>query len=217
MKINLDSPFITAGIKATNLLILNLYWFIGCLPIVTIGTSTIAAFTVTMKMVENCEEVSMTKSFWDAYRRNLKHGIVLTLILAAACYSIWIDLQLFNKMQGNPILFLILAVILIVLIILHYLYVFPLEARYENKLTTTFTNARKIFFRFFLRTLGLIGILVLQFFLFTQINLFLLYAGLFFAPILAIYTVSQIAMPIFRKLEKDSLSNDGFTITGGQD
>lgn len=215
MKLNLDSPFVTAGIKATNLLILNFFWVVGCLPLITIGTSTIAAFTVTLKMAENCEEISMTKQFWDAYRKNLKHGILLTLILAAACYSIWIDLQLFNKMQGNPILFLILAIFMIVLILLHYLYIFALEARYENKITTGFINARKIFFRFFLRTLGMIGILVLQFFLFTQINLFLLYAGLFFAPILAIYTVSQIAMPIFRKLEADSTSSDGFTITGG--
>lgn len=208
MKLNLDSPFVTAGIKATNLLILNFFWVVGCLPLITIGTSTIAAFTVTLKMAENCEEVSMTKQFWDAYRKNLKHGILLTLILAAACYSIWIDLQLFNKMQGNPILFLILAIFMIVLILLHYLYIFALEARYENKITTGFINARKIFFRFFLRTLGMIGILVLQFFLFTQINLFLLYVGLFFAPILAIYTVSQIAMPIFRKLEADSTSSD---------
>ena len=216
MKLSLDSPFITAGMKATNLLILNFYWFVGCLPVVTIGASTIAAFTVTMKMAEDREEVSMTRQFWDAYRKNIKHGILLTLILAAACYSIWIDLQMFNKIQGNPILFLILAIALIVLVLLHYLYVFALEARYENTMLTSFINSRKIFFRFFLRTLGLLSILVLQFLLFTQISLFLLYVGLFFAPILAIYTASQIVMPIFHKLEGNRYSDDGFSITGEQ-
>jgi uncharacterized iron-regulated membrane protein len=41
----------------------------------------------------------------------------------------------------------------------------------------------------------------------------LTYAGLFFGPILAILTVSQVIMPIFRKLEQDSNSNDGFTVS----
>lgn len=52
MKLRIDSPIITTGIKLSNLLILNLYWVIGCLPIITIGASTIAAFTVTLKMTD---------------------------------------------------------------------------------------------------------------------------------------------------------------------
>ena len=63
----IDSPIISAGIKLTNLLILNLYWVIGCLPVITIGTSTIAAFSVTLKMTEDREGASMTVQFWKAY------------------------------------------------------------------------------------------------------------------------------------------------------
>ena len=55
MKLRVDSPIIQAGIKLTNLLILNLYWVIGCLPLVTIGASTTAAFSVTLKMTEDGE------------------------------------------------------------------------------------------------------------------------------------------------------------------
>ena len=55
MKLRVDSPVIQAGIKLTNLLILNLYWVIGCLPVLTIGASTAAAFTVTLKMTEDRE------------------------------------------------------------------------------------------------------------------------------------------------------------------
>ncbi len=42
----MDSPVLAAGMRITDLLILNLYWLIGCLPLVTIGVSTIAAYTV---------------------------------------------------------------------------------------------------------------------------------------------------------------------------
>lgn len=181
MKLQIDSPIITTGIKLTNLLILNFYWLLGCLPLVTIGTSTIAAFTVTLKMVEDREEPGMTVQFWSAYIHNLKHGIPLTLILAAAVYSIWLDFQMFNKLENNPMGFLILGLVVIFLLLAHYLYVFPLEARYENKLLTALSNSRKICIRFFVRTLGLVGILVIQVLLFTQVAPVITYIGIFAA------------------------------------
>lgn len=216
MKLQIDSPIITTGIKLTNLLILNFYWLLGCLPLVTIGTSTIAAFTVTLKMVEDREEPGMTVQFWSAYIHNLKHGIPLTLILAAAVYSIWLDFQMFNKLENNPMGFLILGLVVIFLLLAHYLYVFPLEARYENKLLTALSNSRKICIRFFVRTLGLVGILVIQVLLFTQVAPVITYIGIFCGPILMIYTTSQIIMPIFRKLDQDNTAHDGFHV-GGHD
>ena len=216
MKLQIDSPIITTGIKLTNLLILNFYWLLGCLPLVTIGTSTIAAFTVTLKMVEDREEPGMTVQFWSAYIHNLKHGIPLTLILAAAVYSIWLDFQMFNKLENNPMGFLILGFVVIFLLLAHYLYVFPLEARYENKLLTALSNSRKICIRFFVRTLGLVGILVIQVLLFTQVAPVITYIGIFCGPILMIYTTSQIIMPIFRKLDQDNTAHDGFHV-GGRD
>lgn len=54
----LDSPVLAAGTRITNLLILNFYWLLGCLPIVTAGASTIAAFSVTLKMAEDREEAA---------------------------------------------------------------------------------------------------------------------------------------------------------------
>ena len=98
MKLRVDSPVIQAGIKVTNLLILNLYWILGCVPLVTIGTSTIAAYTVCERLAEDREGVSMTRQFWGAYKANLGHGIALTLIFAAAGYAAWMNWQLFDKL-----------------------------------------------------------------------------------------------------------------------
>lgn len=214
MNLKIDSPIIEHGTKIVNLLILNFYWIVGCLPVVTAGASTIAAFTVTLKMTEERESMSMTRQFWSAWVKNLRHGIPLTLILAVLGYSLWMDFQLFNKLENNPVVFLLLGIALIVLIALHFLYVFPLEARYENSLWASLTNSRKIFVRFFLRSLSLIGILAVQYLLFFYVAPVVTYIGIFCGPILAIYTTSQIIMPIFRKLEADSSAHDGFTIHG---
>ncbi len=217
MKLRVDSPIITVGIKITNLLIINLFWWIGCLPIVTIGTSTIAAYSLTLKMAEDSEPSGITKAFWSAWIHNLKHGIPLTLIFAFACYSAWISWQIFDQVDGNPMIFLVMTLIIILLLVMHYLYVCPLEARYQNSLWNNLHNARRIFARFFLRSLGMLVMLVAQFLLFTQVTPILTYIGLFCGPVLMFYTTSQITMPIFRKLEKDGTASDGMSITGNKD
>lgn len=212
MKLRIDSPIITMGIKLTNLAILNLYWIIGCLPIVTIGASTIAAYTLTLKMAEDGDDDGITAQFWKAFVGNLKHGVPLTLILLAGVWSIWLDWQLFDKLEGNPIGFLMIALVLVFLLVIHFLYVFPLEARYENRMLKNLSNAQVMFVRFFGRSAGLVGALFLQFLFFTQVNNALRLIGVFCMPILMIYTVSKTAMPLFRAIEGGGDIDDDVTL-----
>lgn len=212
MKLRIDSPIITMGIKLTNLAILNLYWIIGCLPVVTIGAATIAAYTVTLKMAEDSDDDGMTVQFWKAFVQNLKHGVPLTLLLLAGVWSIWLDWQLFDKLEGNPVGFLMIALVLIFLLVIHFLYVFPLEARYENKLLKNLSNAQVLFVRFFGRSAGLVGALFLQFLFFTQVNLTISLIGVFCMPVLMIYTVSKTAMPLFRMIESGEEAEGDVTL-----
>ncbi len=217
MKLTVDSPFIQAGIKATNLLIVNFWLVVGCLPVVTAGASVTAAFTVLLKMSEDREDTGITRAFWRAWAANLKHGVASTVILAACGYSVWMSWQLFEKLPDNPVGFLILAFLVAILAFMHFVYVFPLEARYENSLVQQMRNSRLICIRFFGKTMLLMGILGVQVLLFGFTAPVLTYAGLFFEPALAVYTASQIAMPIFRSLEGDSKASDGITVSSERD
>lgn len=211
MKLTVDSPIIQKGTKLTNLLLLNFFWILGSLPIVTLGVSTIAAFSVTLKLVEDREEPGVAKQFWSAYVKNLKHGIPLTLLFAAIIYICWIYWQLFCALEDG-LGFLLMGLVLILLVLYHGLYICPIEARYQNGLLKNLNNSRRIMSRFFLKSLALLFILVIQVLLFTQISYVLLYIGIFCLPILMIYTTSKTVMPIFRQLEKDSSANDGFAV-----
>ncbi len=210
MKLTVDSPVIQKGIKFTNLLLLNLFWIIGSIPLITVGSSTIAAFSVTLKIAEDREEPAIARQFWSAYLKNMKHGIPLSLMLAAVIYILWLYWQLFNNLE-NGLGFLILGLLLVIFVIGHGLYICPIEARYQNSLFKNLNNARRITSRFFLKSLGLLVTLIVQVLLFTQISYVLLYIGIFCLPILMIYTTSKIVMPIFRQLEKDSKADDGFS------
>lgn len=217
MKLTVDSPFIQAGTKATNLLIVNFWLVVGCLPVVTAGASVTAAFTVLLKMSEDREDVGITRAFWRAWVANLKHGIASTLILAACVYSVWMSWQLFEKLPDNPVGFLIVALLVAVMAFAHFVYVFPLDARYQNTLVQQMRNSRLICIRFFGKTMLMLGILGIQVLLFGFTAPVLTYAGLFFAPALAVYTASQITMPIFRELEGNPAADDGVTITSERD
>lgn len=217
MNIKPDSPIIYHGTRIVNLLILNFFWILGCLPVITAGASTIAAFTITLKMVEESESSAIVVPFWSAFVHNLRHGIPLTLILLVGIWAAWLDWQLFENLEGTTIGFLIVGMLLLFLLVMHFLYVFPLEARYENTILGSLSNARRIFMRFFPRTLGLAGILVVQYLLFTRVHIVLLYLGILCMPVLMIYTISQVVMPIFRKIEQDSHAGDHFQVGGGED
>lgn len=202
--IRLDSPVMNAGTRLANLLILNLYWIIGCLPVITAGASTIAAFSVTLKMAEDREGASMTVQFWKAYVRNLKHGIPLSLILLAGCGSIVMDVRMIEAHTGDAMGLLTAGVVLILLLLLHFIYVFPLEARYQNSLLAGLSNARGIFLFHLKRSLALTGVLLAEFLLATQLNTPLRAFSILFLPILMIYTVSKAVMPLFRRLEENA-------------
>ncbi len=198
---HIDSPILSFGTKVTNLLILNFYWIIGCLPLITFGTSTIAAFSVMLKMVEDREGTSMTIQFWKAYVNNLRHGIPLSMFLLAGTCSIWLDVRLIQEKDGSARGLLLAAVVMLLLLIVHFLYLFPLEARYCNTLIRNLSNARTIFLTNPGRSFGLTGILLMEFLLTTQTLLWLRASSWLFVPILMIYTVSKFAMPVFRELE----------------
>ena len=52
-----------------NVLKLNFLWLIFSLPVVTIGCSTVAAYSVTLKMVEK-RDAKVGQQFLQAFREN---------------------------------------------------------------------------------------------------------------------------------------------------
>ena len=58
-------------------MLLSVLWLIGCVPVFTIGASTVALYYVAMKMVRDEEEGIVRRSF----RENFRQSIPVTLIL----------------------------------------------------------------------------------------------------------------------------------------
>lgn len=206
-----DSKFMGFLSTLVDVIWLNILWTICSLPIITIGASTIAAYTMTLKMVEGTEG-RITKQFFKAFVSNLKHGVVHTIIIAVLVYSAYISNQIFWNTENNPVIYIIAVVVIVFILLWHYIYVFPIEARYSNTILNNLSNARRLFMGYIFRTIAIIILLAIEFFLlfyygFSNSNTFstiLIVLGVLIGPVCMMMTVSGMIMPVFRKLDHEA-------------
>jgi len=183
------------------LLKVNLLWLLCSLPIITLGGATIAAYDVLLKMIQE-EEGHIGRQFIDAFKKNFKTGIPYGLLLLLCIYVVWLDFSLFEQLEDNPIILLIMGMVAAFVFLISFLFAFPLQARYENTLVKTLRNSADISIKFFVRTLTLIIALAVEvvFFLWSSTTLFF---GILIGPACLMYTVAGYAGIFFREIEKE--------------
>lgn len=180
---------------------LNFLWLLFSLPIVTIGAATVAAYTVTLKMVDEAEGY-VARQFVKAFKQNLKQGIPLGLLAIFCSYVVYLDFEMFNKIENNPMILLIFGIVAAFVFGLAFIYAFPLSARYENTLLGTLKNSVNIAVRYFVRTLFLVFVLAVEL-LVIFFNTTTLFFGLLIGPACIMLTISGFAMYFFRQIEKE--------------
>lgn len=184
-----------------DVIVINFLWMLFSIPIVTIGASTIAAYSVCLKMVDD-EEGYIVRSFIKAFKANLKQGIPLGLMTIAAAYVVYLNFALFNAIETNPLPLLIMGIVGSVVFSFSLLYAYPLIARYENTLVRTIRNSFDISVKFLVRTIGLIFLVALELFLIFY-NLTSMLIGFFIGPAFIIFTIAAFAKRMFQKIEKE--------------
>jgi uncharacterized membrane protein YesL len=203
----INSKFIEFMNTLADVAVINFCFLLGCIPVITAGTSAIAAFNVALKIYES-RDTHVFKQFWKAYKDNLKNGIVLTFLFGIIIYGLWLDIQLFEAVEGNPIYFLIIGIVVFTVTLLHLIYVLPLEARYEGGLLQNLRNARKIGVRFFTKTLLVLVLWGVEILLCYGINDVLFVIGCVIGPMTLIMTDAGIVLPIFKELEREQRAGE---------
>lgn len=142
MRFNMmDNVVVRALSKLGDMICLNVMWLICCIPIITIGASTTALYTVMLKLVKN-EEGYVFRGFLKAFKSNFKQSTIIWLIILILGIVWTVDFRVAGLMPGTAglvlsAIFLALGFILLSVM----LYIFPLTARYENSIKATFKNA----------------------------------------------------------------------------
>jgi len=185
-----------------NIVILSLSWLLFSLPIVTIGASTVAAFSIAFKLIDGTDGY-MFKGFVKAFKSNWKQGTILWVITAASIYALYLDIQLLFKTEDPSYFLIIASIVSFLFIFFALLYVFPLSARYENKWYMHIKNSFILSIRFFKKTVFLLLILVVELglIIWNEKTIILL---VLIGPMIFIYTVAGTARKIFADVDEQN-------------
>ena len=198
---SVDSPLYRFLSRLWDILQVNFYWLICSLPIITLGASTAAAFKVCLKMVDD-EEGYIGREFFRGLKENWKQGTVLEILTLLCIYVVYLDVQIFEAAEDNPIIFLIIAMVSGFIFFLCLIYAYPLIARYRNGLFATLKNSYTLSRKFFGRTVMLCVVLAVEIFVWF-FNLKTLFVGLFIGPACMIFTIAGVSLRIFQQIEKE--------------
>lgn len=196
-----DSKLYKFMSRLTDVLVLNILWLLFSLPIITVGISTIAVYTVTLRMSEE-REGHVAKEFLKAFKDNWKQGIPMSFISILCIYAVYLDFQIFGAAEEYKVVFLIVGILAAYVFGFSLLYVFPLLARYENTIARSLKNSFRISMKYFLRSLFVVVLVAVELALIFW-NTTTLFVGALIGPVFIMFTISAFAIKIFRELEKD--------------
>lgn len=194
-----------------DIFILNLLWLICSLPIVTIGASTTALY-YSLMIRQRRDEGYVYKNFFKSFKANFKQSTLIWLIMMLVGAFIYADYcigQYMCSVQNAPIgkVFIVISIILAIPYLFVQLYVFPVQAKFENKISDNLKNALLMAIGHLGYTL-LIVVIAASFILLTLISRAFIGVELLFGFGLYAFLTGNIFITIFRKHLPGELEND---------
>ena len=156
----LDGVIFKTCTKIADIWLLNLMWVITSIPIFTIGASTTAMCYMSMKLAKGTEGYIIS-GFLKAFKSNFKKSTILYLIRVVVGGIIAGDFYFWSKLNSN--LGTIMSVITICLGLFYLMilmYIFAVQARFENSIKDTIKSTIYISLQRFPYTLILVFLFV---------------------------------------------------------
>ncbi|RDU23808.1 YesL family protein [Anaerosacchariphilus polymeriproducens] len=195
-----DGPVYKFLSRFVDLVVLN-FWFLLCsIPIITIGASLSAAYTVGMRMVKD-EEDSITKDYFAAFASNWKQSTILWIITIVVSYFVYLDFEVFKAMDKGSVLLLLIGGLTGFYFFFSLLYAIPLSTRYKNTIYMILRNSMQISCRYFGKTVFLVFLIVMELVMFWYDKVTLFFAVLI-GPSFIIFTKSWLCRTIFEDIER---------------
>jgi len=132
---DLDGSLMRALNGFADMIVMSLWWLIGCLPVVTIGASTTALYYAAMKSINH--EGTVTRNFWKSYRENLKQSILIELFFLIAGALLFLVYEMAFNISG---IFRLIFQVMLLLYFVAVSVVFPVLSRFVMTIPQLFRN-----------------------------------------------------------------------------
>jgi len=199
---DMDSPVMRFLNRMGDLMILNFLMIICCIPVITVGAAFTAMHYVLLKIVRG-EEGYLIRGFFKSFRENFRQATLIWLLMLLIVAVYVGDSLIINYSGLEFSKALIIAVVAVAMVLLMMaVYIFPLQARFENSVKNTLKNALLLSFANLPKTV----LMILCYAMPLVIAYFSTYALLFvflFGISAPAYGAAFIYSGIFKKLEPE--------------
>lgn len=141
-----DNPLMITMNQITDCIFLSLFWFVGCMPLVTAGASTAALYDAVYHGFRKGEKHCWQR-FWHSFRQNLKPGLIPSVVfLAVTAVMAWGGVQMWNAAVFGQISWAVFAGAGFLLVVLFGILsiLFPMLSRFENPTAVLFANTFRL-------------------------------------------------------------------------
>lgn len=208
---NPDNPVMRFLTWFCNMMYINVLFMITSIPIVTIGASWSAMYTVCIKLIRK-EETYIARDYFNAFKDNFKQAttlwipsLILSLIWFGNLYII------FNQFPDNMKLFQVPIWLLLFATFSIIIYAFPLMALYETNTKQLIKNSFLIALSSLPTTLMILVLHLIPIFYaaFSGVNLIRVFSILiFFGFALIAYLSSFFLNHVLEKYEQDESTSE---------
>lgn len=140
---SINSPLWNFMDKVLHLLLLNLLWFLCCIPVVTIGASTTALYSVMLRYTRN-QEGYLIREFFQAFRQNFLPSTIVWFVMAGAGVFLGVDAIVYLRSSAMGIFDMILMTAFCTAVLMYVfvnLYIYALIAAFQNTIFHLLKNA----------------------------------------------------------------------------
>lgn len=207
---DVDNGFFRFMSRVADAIILNFFFLITSIPLVTIGASYTAMYYYCTKAIGN-EEGYLWKSYWKSFKTNFVQGFLMEVFFAIVGVILYVDIKyLYDKaFTGGSLLWNIMFFIVVgiaVLAVLTFMYAFPVLSRFDNTTFRIIKNAAFMSIKHLTQTVPLLLILglavLIGWFMFPVSMFFIVGAWVYISSIF-FYKVLDRYMPKDERYEED--------------
>lgn len=184
-----------------DIIIANLLFLLCSVPLITIGPSLTALYHCMLRTVKGNNNGTV-RTFFRAFKENFRQSLIAWLSFVAAALILFLNLRFLNSQDSSAAgLLFLLSLSIVALLVLLFLYTFPVIAAFSDTLPHLLRNALAFAFLHFPSTLLIVTVSILPMFMtYQDLKLLPLYAfcWFFFGFGLTAYVNSVVLYRMFR-------------------
>lgn len=199
-----DGLFYTVTEKIFDLFVISIFWLVGCIPVITIGTSCSAMYNTIVNVIRN-NTSNVTLEFWKTYKRDFKSSLPISLIFSAILFILLLNFGIVRQINTSlfGLFLLVMYMFLVLLVITSVCYAFCLLSRFNMSFKWIIKMSFYMTFRYLPSSVIILALFLISYFLMLIQPYFF-----FIVPALATLATSFITEPILNRHIKEDLNNE---------